>query len=285
VAWVFGDSAKRRATLCPSGVRLNFGSESFETFHGGLVETFVEVSVDVENGAGALVTETVGDVAGRLSFGDEHGHMGMAQIVGGARVSDRGFDGGLPVAAAEAVVVASSKRGGEEPGLPDTAAAREVAVLATRNRKRDHPLDQLVREWRQRALEVGLTPERISVMATAAGKPDSGRYPLASFEPRHGRTPTGRHLVRKPTRTGGRHLKSPPVSASTLREQPATRRQSQSGTSGCCQLLRDRQLGAGVGLVLQQTEEPFGWLIDPIGISLDELPDASVDRFRVEAGI
>jgi hypothetical protein len=63
VARVFGDSAKRRATLCKSGVRLNFGSESFETFHGGLVETFVEVSVNVENGAGALVTKTVGDVA------------------------------------------------------------------------------------------------------------------------------------------------------------------------------------------------------------------------------
>jgi conjugative relaxase-like TrwC/TraI family protein len=49
----------------------------------------------------------------------------------------------------------------EEHGLPDTAAAREVAVLVTRNPKRDHPLDQLVGEWRQRALEVGLTPERI----------------------------------------------------------------------------------------------------------------------------
>lgn len=49
----------------------------------------------------------------------------------------------------------------EEQGLPDTAAAREVAVLATRSPKRDHPLDKLVGEWRQRALEVGLTPERI----------------------------------------------------------------------------------------------------------------------------
>ena len=41
--------------------------------------------------------------------------------------------------------------------------------------------------------------------------PDSGRRALASFEPHHGKEPTGKQFVRKPTRTGGRHLESPPV--------------------------------------------------------------------------
>ena len=98
-------SRRGEPPFCPSGVRLSFRSESFETRHGDFVETFVEVAVDVENGAGALVTEAVGDLAGRLSFGDEHGHMGVAQMVGGARFSDRYFYCRLPVAAAEAVVV------------------------------------------------------------------------------------------------------------------------------------------------------------------------------------
>jgi conjugative relaxase-like TrwC/TraI family protein len=50
----------------------------------------------------------------------------------------------------------------EEQGLPDTPAARQVAVVATREPKRDHPLDELELEWRQRAAELGLTPERIA---------------------------------------------------------------------------------------------------------------------------
>ncbi|MFQ5948877.1 MAG: MobF family relaxase, partial [Acidimicrobiia bacterium] len=52
----------------------------------------------------------------------------------------------------------------EEQGLPDTAAARQAAVLATRNPKQDHPLDQLEFEWRLRAVEVGLTPKAIGRM-------------------------------------------------------------------------------------------------------------------------
>jgi hypothetical protein len=50
----------------------------------------------------------------------------------------------------------------EEKGLADTAAAREVATLATRSAKADHPLDTLVPGWRERATAVGLTPSRIA---------------------------------------------------------------------------------------------------------------------------
>ncbi|MCH8899722.1 MAG: relaxase domain-containing protein, partial [Acidobacteria bacterium] len=46
-------------------------------------------------------------------------------------------------------------------GLPDTPAARQVAVLATRNSKQDRSLVELEVEWRQRAEEVGLTPGRV----------------------------------------------------------------------------------------------------------------------------
>jgi hypothetical protein len=52
----------------------------------------------------------------------------------------------------------------EEQGLPDTAAARQVAVLATRTPKRDHPLADLEVEWLERAVQVGLTPERLTQM-------------------------------------------------------------------------------------------------------------------------
>jgi conjugative relaxase-like TrwC/TraI family protein len=50
----------------------------------------------------------------------------------------------------------------EEQGLSDTPAARQVAVLATRGPKSDHPLEELAVDWRRRAVEVGLTPERIT---------------------------------------------------------------------------------------------------------------------------
>ena len=49
----------------------------------------------------------------------------------------------------------------EEQGLPDTAAARRVAVLPTRNPKQDHPLVELEVEWRHRADQVGLTADRV----------------------------------------------------------------------------------------------------------------------------
>ncbi len=49
-----------------------------------------------------------------------------------------------------------------EEGLPDTPAARQAAVLATRSPKADRPLVELEVEWRQRAEDVGLTQERVA---------------------------------------------------------------------------------------------------------------------------
>jgi len=47
-------------------------------------------------------------------------------------------------------------------GLSDTAAARQAAVLATRNPKGDRRLEDLEAEWRSRAEEVGLTPRCVA---------------------------------------------------------------------------------------------------------------------------
>ncbi len=45
--------------------------------------------------------------------------------------------------------------------LPDTAAARQIAVIATRHGKTGRSLGALEAVWQRRAAEVGLTPERI----------------------------------------------------------------------------------------------------------------------------
>jgi conjugative relaxase-like TrwC/TraI family protein len=50
----------------------------------------------------------------------------------------------------------------QDQGLPDTPAARQVAVLATRQPKQDHPFAVLEAEWRQRADSVALTPEHLT---------------------------------------------------------------------------------------------------------------------------
>ena len=50
----------------------------------------------------------------------------------------------------------------QQQGLPNTAAARQAAVLATRSPKQDHRLEELEVEWRQRATEIGLTAEAMS---------------------------------------------------------------------------------------------------------------------------
>ena len=50
----------------------------------------------------------------------------------------------------------------KEQALPDTAAARQVAVLATRGPKQDRGLETLKVEWRQRAEQVGLTAEHVA---------------------------------------------------------------------------------------------------------------------------
>ena len=49
----------------------------------------------------------------------------------------------------------------QEQGLADTAAAREVAALATRSPKRNRPLEELHVQWKRRAAQVGLTDKRI----------------------------------------------------------------------------------------------------------------------------
>lgn len=46
--------------------------------------------------------------------------------------------------------------------LPDTAAANEVATLATRSPKQDRTLDVLMSVWLERGAEVGLTPESVA---------------------------------------------------------------------------------------------------------------------------
>jgi hypothetical protein len=58
----------------------------------------------------------------------------------------------------------------KDQGLSDTPAARQVAVLATRSPKQNHPLTELETEWKQRAVEVGLTPARLAqVMGRSRG--------------------------------------------------------------------------------------------------------------------
>lgn len=49
-------------------------------------------------------------------------------------------------------------------GIADTAAGNEVATLATRKPKQDHPLDALMPQWLERASAVGLTPEAVSAV-------------------------------------------------------------------------------------------------------------------------
>ncbi|MFV9672503.1 MAG: MobF family relaxase, partial [Acidimicrobiia bacterium] len=51
-----------------------------------------------------------------------------------------------------------------EHGLPETPAARQAAVLATRDAKRDRRIEELEVEWRRRADQVGLTLERVVSM-------------------------------------------------------------------------------------------------------------------------
>ena len=49
-------------------------------------------------------------------------------------------------------------------GIADTPAGNEIATLATRSPKQDHPLDTLMPQWLKRGAEVGLTPETVSVV-------------------------------------------------------------------------------------------------------------------------
>ncbi len=49
-------------------------------------------------------------------------------------------------------------------GFADTAAGNEVAALSTREPKRDNPVEVLMPQWLERAAEVGITPETVSMM-------------------------------------------------------------------------------------------------------------------------
>ena len=53
-----------------------------------------------------------------------------------------------------------------EHGMPETPAARQAAVLATRVPKRDRRIEDLEVEWRRRAEQIGLTPERVASMTS-----------------------------------------------------------------------------------------------------------------------
>ncbi|MCZ7532612.1 MAG: relaxase domain-containing protein [Acidimicrobiia bacterium] len=48
--------------------------------------------------------------------------------------------------------------------LPDTPGVNEVATLATRRPKKDHPLDMLIPVWLERGAEVGVTPESVALL-------------------------------------------------------------------------------------------------------------------------
>jgi len=71
-------------------------------FGGASVEAFVEVAVDVEDGPYAGVPEPGGDDCGVGALGDEEGDVAVAEVVEAHGFSHRLFDGGFPVAGAEA---------------------------------------------------------------------------------------------------------------------------------------------------------------------------------------
>ncbi|MEA2000480.1 MAG: MobF family relaxase [Actinomycetota bacterium] len=68
-----------------------------------------------------------------------------------------------------------------EQGLADSAAARQVAVVATRSPKQDRLLVDLEVEWRRRAERVGLTAERIASV-TGRGQQITPADPETLFE-------------------------------------------------------------------------------------------------------
>jgi hypothetical protein len=68
-----------------------------------------------------------------------------------------------------------------EEGLPDTPAARQAAVLATRSPKQDRLLVELEVEWNQRAEAVGLTALRVASV-TGRSRQITPANPLALFD-------------------------------------------------------------------------------------------------------
>ena len=112
-----------------------------------------------------------GELTRRLGVRWQSVHNGMADI--------EGFDRHQIEAFSRRRHQAEAWR--EEQGLPDTAAARQVAVLATRNPKQDHPLVELEVEWRNRADQVSLTADRV-VSVTSRSRQITPPDPLALFD-------------------------------------------------------------------------------------------------------
>ena len=72
-------------------------------------------------------------------------------------------------------------------GIADTPAGNEVATLATRSPKQDHPLVTLIPQWLERGVEVGITPETVAAVCDRGREvtvpdPDSLFDNLASAE-------------------------------------------------------------------------------------------------------
>ena len=62
-------------------------------------------------------------------------------------------------------------------GYADTAAANEIATLATRGPKQDHSVDSLMPVWLKRGAEVGITPESVTAVLDHSRQvtvPDTG---------------------------------------------------------------------------------------------------------------
>jgi hypothetical protein len=81
---------------------------------GVTVEAFVEVSVDVEAGLDAAVSESRGDDGGEGALGDEEGDVAVAEVAEPHRLADRSRNGREPDAAAEGVAANGSAFGGRE---------------------------------------------------------------------------------------------------------------------------------------------------------------------------
>jgi hypothetical protein len=63
------------------------------------------VSVDVENGSSALVSESISDVSRRLTIGDEHGDMSVSKVVWSTGLAYRDLHGRVPMTTAKSSVV------------------------------------------------------------------------------------------------------------------------------------------------------------------------------------
>ena len=73
----------------PRRVRERSGPGGFEGVGGPSVSAFEQVSVDVVGGADRGVPESLGDDVGVFSGGDEESDVGVAEVAGPHRLTDR----------------------------------------------------------------------------------------------------------------------------------------------------------------------------------------------------